>query len=131
MNNEKKSLKGSLARAKGLGSAKDGTHHWWMQRVTASALVILVIWLVISLLSLGDAGRVEIAYWLSSPINALLLAGFFTASFYHAALGLQVVIEDYIHCEGQKIFLLLFVKFLCFAGFVLAIMSIFKLHFMG
>ncbi|MEI6068697.1 MAG: succinate dehydrogenase, hydrophobic membrane anchor protein [Methylococcaceae bacterium] len=92
-----------LAKAVGLGSAKTGTSHWWMQRVTAVALVPLSFWLIIFLdLSLNAPYQETIA-WLSSPLNTLGMVAWLLAVFYHATLGLQVVIEDYIAAEFVKI----------------------------
>lgn len=92
-----------LARAKGLGSAKSGTGHWWMQRVTAVALVPLSFWLIKFLgLSLTVPYQ-QTVDWLVSPVNTVCIVAWIIAVFYHAALGLQVVIEDYIAAEGLKI----------------------------
>ena len=92
-----------LAKAVGLGSAKTGTSHWWMQRVTAVALVPLSFWLIIFLDLSLNAPYQETVAWLSSPLNTLGIVAWLLAVFYHAALGLQVVIEDYIAAEGVKI----------------------------
>ncbi len=92
-----------LAKAVGLGSAKTGTSHWWMQRVTAVALIPLSFWIIIFLdLSLNAPYQETIA-WLASPLNTVGMVAWLLAVFYHAALGLQVVIEDYIAAEGVKI----------------------------
>lgn len=92
-----------LARAKGLGSAKSGTGHWWMQRVTAVALIPLSFWALKFLdLSLTAPYRQTID-WLASPVNTVCIAAWIIAVFYHAALGLQVVLEDYIAGVGVKI----------------------------
>ena len=92
-----------LANVRGLGSAKSGTSHWWMQRVTAVALVPLSFWLIKFLdLSLTAPFQETIA-WLTLPLNTVFIVALILAIFYHAALGLQVVIEDYIAAEGIKI----------------------------
>jgi succinate dehydrogenase / fumarate reductase membrane anchor subunit len=92
-----------LARALGLGSAKAGTSHWWMQRVTAVALVPLSLPLIRLLdLSLNAPFRDTVS-WLSQPFNSVCIVAWILAVFYHAALGLQVVIEDYVANEGAKI----------------------------
>lgn len=104
-----------LAKARGLGSAKSGTTHWWMQRVTAVALIPLTFWLVLFLQQLFHASYPEIQQWLISPVNFTLLLAWAIASFYHAALGLQVVIEDYLHPEWLKIVLVWVIK-LTFTG---------------
>jgi succinate dehydrogenase / fumarate reductase membrane anchor subunit len=92
-----------LANVRGLGSAKSGTSHWWMQRVTAVALVPLSFWLIKFLdLSLTAPFQETIA-WLTLPLNTVFIVALILAVFYHAALGLQVVIEDYIAAEDIKI----------------------------
>ena len=92
-----------LAKAVGLGSAKTGTSHWWMQRVTAVALIPFSFWIIIFLDLSLNAPYQETVAWLSSPLNTLGMVAWLLAVFYHAALGLQVVIEDYIAAEGVKI----------------------------
>jgi succinate dehydrogenase / fumarate reductase membrane anchor subunit len=92
-----------LARARGLGSAKSGTHHWWMQRLTAVALVPLSVWLVASLISVATADYATVIAWLHSPLTAVLCCTLIVAIFYHGQLGLQVVLEDYVHTEWLKL----------------------------
>lgn len=110
-----------------LGSAKEGTHHWWAQRVTAIALIPLSVWFVASLVFMTGASYGEAAAWLGFPFNALLVLLLLVFTFYHAVLGLQVVVEDYVHGEGKKIALLLLIKgaaiFLC-AGASLAVLAL-------
>ncbi|MBL6985885.1 MAG: succinate dehydrogenase, hydrophobic membrane anchor protein [Methylobacter sp.] len=92
-----------LSRVRGLGSAKSGTTHWWMQRITAVALIPLSFWLIYFLgLSLTVPYQ-QTVDWLTSPINSVCIVAWIIAVFYHAALGLQVVIEDYVAAEGPKI----------------------------
>jgi succinate dehydrogenase / fumarate reductase membrane anchor subunit len=92
-----------LARAKGLGSAKSGTGHWWMQRITAVVLIPLSFWLIKFLGLSLTAPYQQTVDWLMSPVNTLCMIAWIIAVFYHAALGLQVVIEDYVAAEGPKI----------------------------
>lgn len=92
-----------LARVRGLGSAKSGTSHWWMQRVTAVALIPLSYWLITFLNLSLNAPYQQTVEWLAIPLNTLCIVAWVLAVFYHAALGLQVVIEDYIAAEGVKI----------------------------
>ena len=99
-----------LAQARGLGSAKEGVSHWWAQRVSAVALVPLTLWFVYSVVMLTGADQDTARHWLSRPASAILMALLIIATFTHAALGLQVVIEDYVHREGVKIVTLLLVK---------------------
>ena len=92
-----------LARVRGLGSAKAGTFHWWMQRVTAVALIPLSYWLITFLNLSLNAPYQHTVEWLATPLNTLCIIAWVLAVFYHAALGLQVVIEDYVAAEGIKI----------------------------
>ena len=125
-------LRNPLAHARGLGSARDGTHHWWLQRVTAVANVPLAVWFVYSLMCLAPAGDVRVvAEWFASPWVALASAALFIAIPYHARLGLQVVIEDYVHAPFTRLALLLTVKFLFLGTAAMALLAIIKLHFFG
>ena len=112
------SLQTPLARVLGLGSAKEGVEHWWWQRLTALALVPLGIWFVIAVISLVGAGYAEARAWVSAPLNMVLLIAFTAALLHHAQLGLQVVIEDYVHNEAWKLTGLLAVKFLAVLAFI-------------
>lgn len=103
-------LRAPLGRVRGLGSAKSGTHHFWVQRVTAIALIPLSLWFIYAVLSLVGADHATVSSWLQSPINAVLMILLLLATFHHLQLGLQVVIEDYIHGEGTKIASLMFLK---------------------
>ncbi len=98
-----RSLRTPLARARGLGSAKGGTHHFWLQRLTAIALVPLTIWFALSIASLATADLPAVLAWMRSPLSAVLMLSFLLAGFWHMKLGLQVVIEDYVHGEWRKI----------------------------
>jgi succinate dehydrogenase / fumarate reductase membrane anchor subunit len=116
------SLVTPLKKARGLGSAKDGTHHWWMQRITAIALVPLTLWAAFSVAAMsGESYEVVLSYF-ASPFNVAMFTLFLFSGFYHASLGLQVVIEDYIHNEGVKLGVLIGMKF---AIALTGIMSIF------
>lgn len=103
-------LRSPLGRARGLGSAKEGTHHWWAQRLTALALIPLTIWFVISLISLSGADHAEASAWIGSLWPAALLILTIAMTFHHGQLGLQVVIEDYVHNEYMKLAAILLVK---------------------
>ena len=106
------SVRTPLARVRGLGSAKAGVEHWWMQRLTALALVPLTLWFVYSLTALTGASHGTVALWLARPRNSVLMIMLVIAAFHHAQLGLQVVIEDYVHGEGTRLAALVAVKFL-------------------
>ena len=118
-----------VARARGLGSAKDGTHHWWMQRITAIALVPLTVWLVGSLVAIGSADHAQTVHWIRSPAVSIALLLTIAALFHHAQLGLQVVIEDYVHAEWKKIAVLITVKLLAIAIAATAAFSVLKIAF--
>ena len=96
-------LRSDLGRVRGLGSAKDGTSHWWAQRVTAVALVPLSIWFVFSVVNLVGVDKDGFKVWLNGPGSFVLMTLFLIALFYHMQLGLQVVIEDYVHNERNKV----------------------------
>lgn len=104
-------LRSQLGRVRGLGSAKEGVGHWWAQRVTAIALVPLSIWFVIAAISLIGADHATMQEWLAQFGNALLMILTVLVLFYHAHLGMQVVIEDYVGGEGARVATLLVVKF--------------------
>ncbi len=116
-----------LGRARGLGSAKAGVDHWWAQRLTALALIPLAIWFVASLIAQIGADYETARSWIGRPINAGVLILLIATTFHHAQLGLQVVLEDYVHHEGLKLASVILVKglaiVLALAG-ILAILSI-------
>jgi len=105
------SLVTPLKKARGLGSAKDGTHHWWTQRVTAIALVPLTLWVAWSVACMSGESYEVVVHYFQAPFNVAMFVLFLFTGFYHASLGLQVVIEDYIHHEGLKIGSLIGMKF--------------------
>jgi succinate dehydrogenase / fumarate reductase membrane anchor subunit len=116
------SLQTPIAKARGLGSSKEGLHHWTAQRLTAIALVPLTLWFVFSLVSVTGADYTIVKAWLQNTVNAVLVLIFVSALYYHAALGIQVVIEDYIESKWQKIGCLVLIKFLAwFAGLASAL----------
>lgn len=115
-----------IGRVRGLGSAKSGAHHWWHQRVTAAANVLLMIWFVVSLLRLPSFDYEVVALWLASPFVAVPLALLVISVFYHFKLGLQVFIEDYVHDDALKVAALLLLNFYTIGGGALALFSILK-----
>lgn len=124
-------LRSALGRARGHGSAHTGVEHWWLQRVTAVASLLLLLWFVFSLIGLAGADREGIIAWLSTPCNATLAVLTILAAYYHAALGVQVVLEDYVAHKTVRLALILASRF----GFVflgtLSVISILKLAFGG
>jgi succinate dehydrogenase / fumarate reductase membrane anchor subunit len=117
-------MRSPLGRAIGLGSAKEGVAHWWAQRITAIALVPLALWFVIAIIGLVGADLDAVQDWIGRPLPAILLVLLLIAMFYHVSLGLQVVIEDYIHAELAKLGLLIVVRLLCFAFAVAGIFAV-------
>lgn len=106
------SLRSPMGRVLGLGSAKDGTAHWWAQRVSAVALIPLTLWFAISLLALPALDYGTVRAWLSAPLSSLLAVLLVAVLAYHSYLGITVVIEDYVHSAGSKLLSLLLLRFL-------------------
>jgi succinate dehydrogenase / fumarate reductase membrane anchor subunit len=120
-------MRSPLGRAIGLGSAKEGVAHWWAQRVTALALVPLTLWLAIAMIGLVGADHAAFVAWVRSPIPAVLLILLLVATFYHTALGLQVVIEDYVHGEALRLGSLIIVRLLCILFAVRGVLAVLQM----
>jgi succinate dehydrogenase / fumarate reductase, membrane anchor subunit len=121
------SLQSPLARVLGYGSAKEGVHHWWVQRLTSVALIPLTIWFAVAVLSLPLGDRASVAAWVASGWTPLLLILFVLVTTWHSRLGVQVVIEDYVPHAGTKTFVLIlstFVHFLVAAAAVFAVLKV-------
>ena len=125
------SLRSPLGRVRGLGTAKEGVSHWWAQRLTALALVPLTIWFVVSIAALTGADYATVREWAGSPLVASLLVLLIVAVFYHSYLGLQVVMEDYVHHEGFKIGGLIVIQGLSILLAVIGIVSVLRLLLAG
>ena len=117
-------MRSPLGRAIGLGSAKEGVDHWWAQRITAIALIPLSLWFVSAVIGLVDADLESVQNWVSQPLPAILLILLLIATFYHVSLGLQVVIEDYVHTELVKLGLIVLLRLLCFGFAVSGIFAV-------
>ena len=126
MTRQTKSMSTPLARARELGSAKSGLHHWWHQRVSAVAMVGLVSWMVVLLFSLVDADYQTALNMLAHPVNATVVVLFVAVGLWHASLGLQVVLEDYVANEGVRLIAILAVKMAASVTAILAILSVLK-----
>ena len=114
------SLETPLHRVQGLGSAHSGVKHFWRERVTAAALIPLSLWFVWAVLGLVGASEAQVLMFLTRstfgvPLNAIFMGAFILISLYHMVLGLQVVVDDYVHSEGGKIFLMLLIRALTLA----------------
>lgn len=121
------SFRSPLGHARGLGSAKDGTHHFWVQRISAVALVPLSLWFVFSVARLPGADFEQVRWWVGYPAVAVTLVLFIAAALYHSMLGVQVVIEDYVGSEGMKIAALLASRFFHFAVATASIFAVLKI----
>ena len=124
-------LRSPLGRARGLGSAKDGLHHWWAQRLTAIALVPLSMWFLAALIALAGTGHQEFVSWFADPIHATLMILFLAVTFHHTQLGVQVVIEDYVASHGLRLIAVVIVKFTCYGLATLSIVSVLLVNFGG
>lgn len=118
------SIRTPLATARGLGSAKTGTHHFWVQRVSAVALVPLSLWFVGSIVAHVGADYASVTAWLSSPVVAVLMIVYLAAIYYHSQLGLQVVAEDYIHTAWLRMATVVALQFINILLAVAAIISV-------
>jgi succinate dehydrogenase / fumarate reductase membrane anchor subunit len=120
-----------LAKVRGLGSAKSGASNWWMQRVTAVVLIPLSYWLITFLSLSFHAPYQHIIAWLIVPVNTVCIIAWMLAAFYHAALGLQVVIEDYVADEGVKIIVVWIVNISFFMLVLVALVAVFRILLIG
>lgn len=125
------SLRTDLGKVRGLGSAKEGTQHWWAQRLTAIALIPLVLWFVASVAGLAGADIGPVRAWIAQPVTAILLVVLIGVTFHHMQLGLQVVIEDYVHAEWLKFTSIILVKFAAVLLAASAAFSVLKIAFAG
>lgn len=121
------SMLNPLARAKGHGSAKEGVHHWYAQRASAVLLIFLVGWLIFSVLSLAGGGYEASQAFIANPVNASFLGLLLVVVLYHAMLGLQVVIEDYVHNPAAEVVLYFLTRAGAYAMMALGVVHIMKL----
>ena len=106
----------SIGRVRGLGSAKSGSHHWLLQRFTAIGNLLLVLWLAVSIVLLPDLGYASVVEWLARPVPATAMALLLVSSFWHARLGMQVMVEDYVHDHANKFACIAALNLAAFAG---------------
>lgn len=121
----------SIGRVRGLGSAKSGTHHWIIQRFTAVGNMLLVLWLIFALLQMPGLDYGSVTSWLSQPLVAVPVMLMLVSVFWHLKLGLQVLIEDYVHDDGLKFFAVLLLNFYAIGGAALGLFAIAKIAFTG
>ncbi len=122
-------LRHPIQVARNWGSAKDGTHHFWIQRLTAVALMLLSPWFVWFALGMIGAEYASVRLSLAQPLTATLMVAFVIALFWHVKLGLQVVIEDYVHVEWQALTLQIIITFACFAATLASVLAIGRIAF--
>ena len=127
---DRQRMRSPLARAMGFGSAKDGVEQWWIQRVSAVALVPLTLWFVASIIVHTGSDYATFIIWLGTPLASILMILLLIALFYHTALGLQVVIEDYVH-SGAKFGALIAMRLGCVALAVAGILATMRIAFGG
>ena len=124
-------MRSPLARVKGLGSAKEGVDHWWHQRLTALALIPLTIWFCLAVARLPGTDYVTLVAWIAVPFNAVLLVTLIIAGLYHGYLGVQVVMEDYVHPHWVRTTLVVTSGFAAFLLGIGAIFVVLQLAFKG
>jgi succinate dehydrogenase / fumarate reductase, membrane anchor subunit len=124
-------LRTPLSRARGLGSAKEGVHHFWAQRITAVALIPLVAWFAISLIMMSGADYAVVRAWIGSPVVMVLLTLTIVIGLHHGQLGMQEVVEDYVHSEGLKLALIVLLRFTAVFFGLAAIVAILRIGFGG
>lgn len=124
-------LQSPLGRVRGLGSAKKGVGHWWAQRLTAIALVPLILWFVIAVIGLIGADHATFKAFFANPGNAAMMIATIAVSFHHLVLGVQVVLEDYVHDEALKLGGLIAVRLAAGLAGLFAVVSVLKVGFGG
>ena len=120
-----------LAKVRGLGPSGEGAHHWWQERTVALATMLLLIWLAVSLLRLPSLDHSTLVDWLSGPLGAVPMLLLVVSTFWHSKLGLQVVVEDYVHTDGPKLAWITLINFLSLFGAALAIFAVLKIALGG
>ncbi len=123
------SLRSPLGKVLGMGAAKEGAGHWWAQRVSAVALVLLGPWFVLSLIDVGDLSYANVVNWIAAPLNTALLSLLVVTVTYHAQLGLQVVVEDYVPSKGTRLLTMLVINFGLLLLGVLGVFSVLRIAF--
>lgn len=119
-------LRTPLGQVRGLGASGEGVHHWWLQRLTALALIPLSLWFVFAVLGRIDAGHEAVTAWIATPWVTVLLLIYTVITLYHTQLGLQVVIEDYVHTEGVRFAILLLMNAIVLLVMTVTVVSILR-----
>jgi succinate dehydrogenase / fumarate reductase membrane anchor subunit len=118
-----------IARVRGLGPARQGAEHWWGERATSIAALVLYAWLLVSLLRLGRLDYATVREWLADPWAAVPMILLVIVTFRHLRDGLQVSIDDYVHDEGNRFFLILLLNFAAASGAALSLFSVLRIAF--
>lgn len=126
-----KDLSSPLSKAKGLGASGDGSHHFWLQRITALALIPLTIWFCISIALLPQASYETVIAWVQTPFNAIMMLLLVIVSLQHAQLGMQVIIEDYVSNHSTRLITIILVKFISYFMMAAGVYSIIKITLGG
>lgn len=124
-------MRSMLGQARGLGSAKEGTEHFWMQRLTAIALIPICLWFVIAVVYLAGADYDQFRHWMANPFNLTMMVLLIAVGCHHGQMGVQVVIEDYVHTEAFKIGGLIIVKLLTVFVGLFSVAAVLKIAFGG
>lgn len=124
-------LRSPLARVLGHGSAKEGVHHWWAQRLTSVALVPLTVWFVVSVLSLPSLDHATVSAWVGQLWTAVFLVLLILAAAWHSQLGVRVVVEDYVHGSGMKTLVLALATFFHVLAAVAGVLAVLKVALGG
>lgn len=117
-------MRSDLGTARALGSARDGFHHWWIERLSAIALVPLTLWFACGVISVAGADYAEFAAWLGKPWNAGLMICFIAAAFLHGKMGMEVIIEDYVEPRPVQLAVKVFVNLMAFALGIVSVVSV-------
>ncbi|HEV2078467.1 MAG TPA: succinate dehydrogenase, hydrophobic membrane anchor protein [Allosphingosinicella sp.] len=120
-----------LGRVRGLGSARSGGHHWRLERMISAATLLLFIWLIVSLLRLPALAHDNVVEWLSSPLAAVPMLLLIVTTFWHLKMGMQVIIEDYVHDEGNSFLSMLLLNFLTIGAGATALFAVLKIALGG
>ncbi len=120
-----------LGRVRGLGPAREGAEHWWEERLSSFALLLLIVWLIVSLLRLPALDYESLHAWLAQPLAAVPMLLLIAATFWHSKMGLRVIVEDYVHEEGGKLFWIVVIDFLAILAGSLAAFSVLKIALGG
>jgi succinate dehydrogenase / fumarate reductase membrane anchor subunit len=123
-------MRTAIGRVRGLGSARTGAHHWWLERLTSVSTLVLIVWLVVSLLRLPALDHRTVTDWLREPLAAVPMILLIVSAFWHSRLGLQVIADDYVH-EASRFGITVANGFLNTAGAALAIFAVLKIAFTG